>query len=41
MKFKLVTTPDEKKGKNRFTVETFHIFSYLHLRIFFHLLQQS
>ena len=33
--------PDEKKGKNRFTVKTSYIFSCLHLRVFFHLLQQS
>ena len=35
-----VTASDGKNEKN-FTVKTDHIFSCLHLRIFFHLLQQS
>ena len=32
MKFQAVTTPDEKNGKERFTVKTFHVFACLDLR---------
>ena len=32
MKLQVVTTPDEKSAKERFTVKTFHVFSCLDLR---------